>query len=465
MREPRALLAATTALALTACAHCGAGVEGPPTAEPDIDLEQAAWLATTPDGAVAAGSWRSFEDPLLLDLVDRAVRNSPTVESAALALQQAQIQLRGARVQAGPTGRVGGPDVSVSQSDQGDWNGQIFGSASASYLVDLWGENARAVERSELSVDDAEDQLISSRISIASGVVNTYIALRVLDAQIALNREQLAITERQLEVAEVRVRAGVSTRLAVNQFIVQLQTLRSQIESSETQRLEAENALAALLGVPPGGLRIEPRPFSPFPVQTLRPEAPITLLAGRPDLRRAERNLRRADISVADARAAFLPSLSIGAAASARGDLRALADGLSSGWSLIADLLTTLLDDRSRQRNLERQRLAARGAVLDYRTTVISALQDVETALNAQNENLRQAEILALQLAAQEDAARQTEAQYRAGALSADDLVREQERLLNLRQSEVNLWAASVRAKLQLLVSFGVDPNIETASL
>ena len=455
------LAAGVAALSLTACAQFGAGFEGPPTAVPDIGLDHSDWLAPAPDGAISAGGWRGFEDRLLLELVDRAVENSPNVESAALALQQAEIQLRGARVQAGPTGRVGGPNVTVSQPDEGDWSGRILANASARYVIDLWGENARAVERAELSVDDAEDRLITARISIASGVVNTYVQLRVLDAQIALNREQLAITERQLEVAEVRVRAGVRTRLAANQFIVQLQTLRSQIESNETQRLEAENALAALLGEPPGALRIEPTPFAPFPVQTLRPDAPVTLLTLRPDLRGAERSLRRADISIADARAAFLPSLSIGAAASTSGDLRDLADGLSSGWSLSADLLTTLLDDGSRQRNLERQRLAARGAVLDYRTTVISALRDVEAALNAQNENLRQAEILALQLSAQEDAARQTEAQFRAGALSADNLVREQERLLNLRQRQVSLWAASVRAKVQLLVSFGVDPLIE----
>ncbi|MEO1039860.1 MAG: TolC family protein [Pseudomonadota bacterium] len=437
----------------------GAGFEGAPVAVSDISLAQAEWIEPAPQDAVPAASWRWFDDPVLSDLLDRALEANLTVQSTRLALEQARIGLRGAEVRAGPTGGIGGPDVSLSQADEGDLSGRVSLGAFARYELDLWDVNARAVEQAGLSVADAEDALITARISLAGALVNTYVQLRVLDADIALTEEQLAITERLRDVAETRFEAGVTTSFELNQFVVLLQSLRSQIQAARTQRRATEQAIAALLGEPPGGVSIAPRAFTDFPVDTLRPDAPITLLAARPDLRRAERALRRADIAIADARAAFLPSVTLRAAADSGGDLRNLAAGLSSGWTLSASLLTALLDDGSRARTLESRRIEARRAVLSYRASVIAALQEVEAALANQNDNLRQAEILALQLSAQEEAARQSEVQYRAGALSADDLVRQQERLLALRGRQVGLWANEVRAKVQLLRSFGVDPG------
>ena len=142
------------------------------------------------------------------------------------------------------------------------------------------------------------------------------------------------------------------------------------------------------------------------------------------------------------------------------GDLGDLLAAPVNSWSVFADLANTLLDNGRRDRSLRAQLISAEQAVLLYHSVVLSALQDVEGALVEQNSNIRRTEIQTLQLAQQEDLARQTQAQFEAGVLSADDLIREQRTALNLREQEIRNWRAGLSVTIRLLRGLGIDPDL-----
>lgn len=417
------------------------------------------WSEAIPTSARPDVSWESFDDPVLQSLIARGLENNPGLQSTRLSLEAARTGIEDAEARRGVVGSISGPNVDLSERKSSDLSGFVSLSGAATYEIDLWGRLATNVAISELNVLSVEQGIRTARISLAGQIVQTYFDLRVDDAILELQSDQLALTQRQRDVAQVRYDAGVRTRLSVTQFDVEIQNLLSAIETTRARRQQSEQTLAILLGQSPQSFAIERRPLVLIDIPRVSPQTPVGVLAARPDIRIAEYSLARADLSVLQARRAFLPSIGIGVSGGLTSDLGDLLASPVSSWSIFADLTNTLFDNGRRDRSLRTQRITAEQSLLAYNGVVLSALQDVESALVEQNSNIRRIEIQTLQLSQQEDIARQTQAQFDAGVLSADDLIREQRTALNLREQEIRNWRAGLSATVRLLRGLGVDPS------
>jgi NodT family efflux transporter outer membrane factor (OMF) lipoprotein len=183
---------------------------------------------------------------------------------------------------------------------------------------------------------------------------------------------------------------------------------------------------------------------------------PSTLLERRPDIAGAERRMAAANARIGVAQAAYFPTLSLGASGGfASSSLPSLFSAPSRVWSLGADLAGTLLDFGARSANVEISRAVYDETVANYRETVLEAFQEVE-------DNLAMVRWLAEESIVQDDAtrlARESVAltlnQYKAGTVSALNVVVVQAAQLSEERSTVTLMGRRLAATVALIRALG----------
>ncbi len=423
------------------------------------ELEDGAFIDRFRFDDSATLAWDSFDDPVLTELIVEALQSNLLLERQRLSVEATRINLEAARTRLFPVLTLTGPNASVSRSRDASTVRTYGFSGVASYEVDLWREVGNDVERQMLAVTNSEDGLQSARISIAALVARRYFSIRQQDEAIRLQQEQLSILGEQRRLTEVNLRAGTITRQPLDQLDVRIETLRSDIERARIVRQSNAQVLAALLGKPLQQFSLSPVPFVETRIPRLDPAAPAELLRNRPDLRIAERAIRSANLSVENARTAWLPSLNASASASSSaGSLSDLLSGESLASNIGASLSTLLFDNGFRDRNIRQSEIIREQAILAYEDSIINALSEIENALNDQYENTLQIEIQERQAAAQARVTETTRILYQTGDATAFDLIREQQNLLQVQQRRVNNWRDGMFASISILQALGVDP-------
>jgi NodT family efflux transporter outer membrane factor (OMF) lipoprotein len=424
------------------------------------ELTPDAWDESAGAEASGALTWSDFEDPLLQSLISRALTDSPDAHSIILRLASSRLQLRetkaGSRLDYG----IDGPSVSLNKSRYSDTRSNWSLNGRASYEVDIWGRVADGVEIADLDFRVTEVDVRATRITLAAEITEAYFSLRGLDQQLALRRETLEITLKQRDFTAARHEAGFIAGIELDQQEVEVQRQHSAIQDMTARRSRQQQRLAVLMGVPPQNLLLDADDGA-FPrMPRMAPGTPADVLRNRPDIQIAELRLAGAYLGFDRARKAIFPTLRLsGNSGFASTSLSKLLTSAAFNWSVGADLVTTLLDNGARSRGVERVRLQAEQQIVDYRRTILRALEEVEGALVSQQNNIRQIEIQRLSVAAQERVARETAARYRAGSASARDLIREQRSLLSQREQEIQNWLSGMRATVQLLRAVGVQPD------
>lgn len=376
------------------------------------------------DQPVPAQWWRSFGNAELDRRVERALANSPNVDSAEAALRQAAEGIRGARGALLPA-----VDAGLGATRQ---NGLAAGQAGISpftvhhatarigYTLDLFGGVRRGIEAQSARADLAAARLLGTYLSLAVNVVTTSVREASLRAQIAATEEivevygeQLALVDRQYEIGAKSQADVLLARSERASATAQLPPLRKALAQTRTQLAVYLGELPGEAG--PGTIELDALRLP----QDLPVALPSTLVRVRPDIRIAEAELHRASAEVGIATANLFPNLTLtgsyGSQAARSGDL--FGSG-SEAWSLGLNLLQPVF----RGGSLRAQKRAAEAgldqAAADYRQTVLTAFQNVADSLQALELD---AESLAAQAAAVE-ATRASrglvEVQFREGATS-----------------------------------------------
>lgn len=418
MRMPgavRAVVAAALALGVAACT-VGPDYVGPDVAMPD------AWRAAGKVGSAPATPdelatwWHALGDPVLDDLVKRALREN-------LDLKTAGARIRAARAQRAIRAAAFLPQLSANAEYQharpfsensqfgsllGGFPGDLppdfptenlyQGEFDASWEIDLFGGIRRSVEAADASLAAAEDDAWAARVSIVAEVARTYVALRALERRVAIANENVASQRDSVRLTEDRFRTGIASELDVRQARSLLATTEADVPALESAREQTAHAIAVLLALPPDALHDELAPGAPIP-GAANPDAlavripiglPAELLRRRPDVRRAERELAAATARVGVATAELYPKLSltgfIGLQSISTGDLftggsRYFSAGPTVTWRVFeGGRLRAAIDVRDAETE---QSLYA------YEQTVLVALQDVADALVAYGKERR----------------------------------------------------------------------------
>lgn len=405
LARPLSLL--TLALWLAGCA-VGPDYEAPKPQLPGgyhlLDAQQA---SKTQPGAINSRWWQTFNDPQLNSLIDRAVEGNLTLQQAVLRIAGARQELAQARgglfpslngsakvtrQQLGLEGLLkanGATDQldseTASQLSSLEQPVTLYqGSFDASWELDLWGKVRRQVELADAQTQAAIEQRNDALVSLEAEVARAYLQLRGAQATVATLEQQIAVAQQSWELTQSQQRNGLAPLTDVENARAQLSSLQAQLPQYQSQARQAMNGLAVLLGKTPGALDNElyaPKAMPALP-QIVPVGIPATLARRRPDIRQAEATLHAQTANIGVSVAQLFPSLSLTGQLGVRNTDVSYLDNWSSHFYSVGPSLSIPIFQGGRLvSSVKLARAQQASAALDYRQTVLTALQDVENAL------------------------------------------------------------------------------------
>lgn len=448
----------TPLVAALMLAGCASVATTEPHALPEIPAgfktAQAAGTAAT----AQADWWKSFADPQLDALTERALRHNTSIQQAAARLAQARALLRSSNADRLPqlgasagAGRQGG-DVARAAGTAGTL---YSAGLNLSYEVDLMGRLARASDAAALDAQARESLLSGTRLLVQADVAQTYFALRALDAERVLMRETVAAYRDTLTLTEKRFAAGDIAELDVVRVRTEVAATQSQEIELDRRRAMLEHALALLAGELPSSLSVAEGAWSQ--VLPLVPAGvPSTVLARRPDVAAAQSSLKAAQARLGVAQTAWFPTLALTASAGgASPELSDLFKSSAASWGLNALLSLPLFDGGRREAGVQNAAAQLDGAAASYREQVLVAFKDVEDQLSALQLLDSQARVQTQAVASATRALQLSDSRYRNGLVSQLELLDARRSELALRRQALQVRAAQYQATIALIKALG----------
>jgi NodT family efflux transporter outer membrane factor (OMF) lipoprotein len=466
IRAPLLLL--TTAL-LSAC-----------SVGPDYRPKSAAQLGVPDSWSVTAAPapedltrwWRKFDDPVLGQLVEQAAAANLDVAQAIARLRQAREALVVSRSGLFPsvsgsggysrteTLKGGGttitlPDGTVTTTDGGGRSSFSLG-LDASYQLDLFGGVRRQVEANRAQYEAAGFDYATTLLSVESEVARNYVLARAFQAQLDNARASLAIQDDNLEIAGFRVQAGLVSSVDAEQARASRAQTAAGIPSIEQQYNAAVSRIGVLTGQAPGALKpmlAAPRPIPAGP-QAVGAGIPANVLRQRPDVRAAERNLAAATAQIGVAKAQLFPALNIsGSLDTNAGAIGGLFETITGG--LFAGISQAIFNGGRLNAQVRSSRAAADGAFAAYKSTVLTALEDIENALVALQAAQSREQQFLIAFDAANASAILARSQYRSGLTDFTTLNTQEAALISARNGLVQARSDKATALIALYTALG----------
>lgn len=421
-----------------------------------------------------AAWWHALHDEALDELVERAVRANPDLQIALDRLQQARtfetVVLGHAlpEIDAGAAaGRGTGSDLTRGRAPQtlvsadnssGLKHINTLAGFDAVWEIDVFGKARREIQAAHAGTQAAAALRNGVLTSVVADVVRSYIDLRGLQTQRAiLQQAQLALGE-SLRIVTIRYERGITNELDVTLATRELAALEAQIAPVEAQARAAQAALATLLGEYPESLAAEldkPGPIPEMPT-AVQPGTPLQVLRRRPDVLQAERELAAATARIGVATANLFPQLALSGAVGAQGqDFGTTPATNRHLWSFGAGAIWPLLDFGALDAEVAIADLDAHASLVNYRRTIIQAVQDVDTALSAYAAQEDRLARLGTGLVAAERAVALATARYDRGLTEYLDVVDAQRQLYDLQDQYVLTQMAAAEQFVKLFKGLG----------
>jgi NodT family efflux transporter outer membrane factor (OMF) lipoprotein len=338
--------------------------------------------------------WTLFKSPALNKLIEQAIKNNPSLQQAEAALKVAQETVYAQQGAYYPT-----VSANYSPSRQKEALGTVSSSAASgaslfnlhtaqlnvAYTADVFGNNRRQVEGLQAQADYQRFQREAAYVTLTSNVVNTAIQeaslraqINATNAMIAIEREQLDLYRRQLELGAIP-EANVVTQLA------QLAQTQAMLPPLHKQLAVQRDLLSALVGQLPSEALPEVFEFSMLQLpQTIPLSLPSQLVEQRPDVRSAEEQLHAASAEVGVAKSNMLPQFTLSAnGGSMATQVSQLFTSGTGFWSLVGGITQPIFDGGTLLHKKRAAEAAYDQAAAQYRSTVIGAFQNVADTLQA----------------------------------------------------------------------------------
>ena len=454
-----------TALALL----LGACSLAPPLKTPGIPTAEAykelgPWTQAQPADRLPRDSWWSLYDSAELDeLQKKLIAGNPTLAAALANYAQARALSDQARAGLFPTL---GLSAGVAR-DRDSLNRPLrlptapayydsnSLSGGVSYELDLWGQIRNEVAAGAANAAASAADLENARLSLIAQLVDDYIQLRSLDRDSAILDETVTAYARAQSLTQQRHDAGIAPGLDVSQAQTQLDAARSQAAQTLAQRALMEHAIAALLGVSASTFSIKPE-IVDIKLPQIPTGVPAALLQRRPDIAGAQRRMIAANANIGVARAAYFPSLTLGAQAGF--ESQAFSNWLSAPSAFLAigpNALLSVFDGGLRRAQVAQARAEFDASAANYRSIVVGAFQQVEDSLATLN-HYHDASV---EEKAAVDAAQRTlnfsMALYVKGATDYLTVVTSQTAVLQTQLEALNLDTLQLRASVDLIRALG----------
>ncbi|MBR5052754.1 MAG: TolC family protein [Bacteroidaceae bacterium] len=335
-----------------------------------------------PDDTLSLGAieWRQlFTDPLLQELIEKALQNNTDVRQAKLTVEQAQNDLKSAQLGWFPIISFE-PSGSLTRFNSATTRSYII-PLTATWQAGIFGQVTTKKRLAKAKRQQLDDYRQAVQTALAANIASTYYQLVMLDRQLQILQETQVVWEESLEAMRVLFEAGLYMSPAVYQMEASLASVKSGIVETQETIYTTEAALCLLLSEPPHSITRAQYGRFVMPEQ-LHVGLPIRLLSARPDVRQAERNMEIAFYERQQAKQAFYPDLTLsGTLGWSNGE------GAVNPSQFLANAVASIT-----------QRIFSQGQLrAQYKNATIEQekvrLQFVQTLLNAGNEVYQQLRI------------------------------------------------------------------------
>lgn len=379
---------ASTLVAAALAAGCAVG---PDYSRPDV-APPGTWRVDYPEAVGVANPrwWEQFEDPVLEQLIDEALRANRDLFAAAARVDQFLGQLSTVRSQYFPqvgysldasrnrVSRVGQPPLSAGADP---YYTLYQGALGADWQIDLFGRVRRQSEAARAQVYASEQGRRGVVLTVVTSVAASYIALRGLDRQLEISRATAQNYADTARIFKLRFEGGVVSEVERNQVESQYQQALAAIPQIEQQIAAQENLISVLLGRNPGPIP-RGKSIDELVAPGIPADLPSDLLERRPDILQAEQNLIAANAGIGAAKALYFPTLSLtgllGSVSTSLDDFLTNAATAGTAAAGLAGPIFTFGGIGGRVRSAE---ASQREALAGYQQVVLNAFRETNDAL------------------------------------------------------------------------------------
>jgi len=436
--------------ALLTLGGCAVGPDyvAPSTPPAEFISADAELLAQRP---FEAAWWEQFDDPVLDDLVERALADDLDIRIAAARIEESRALLQRTRRDQWPSSRYEAVyDESKAQqpvfmNERIEVESYRTGLQTA-WELDVFGRLRRGTEAAVAEAQAAEATLRDVQVLVAAEVASTYLDLRAAQKRLRVAEENLTNQRETLRLTQVRYELGRGSELDVASAEATLAATEAQIPGLVTAQQVAAHRLAVLVGLRPGELDVE-LAYREMPprVTTLAIGAPEDLLRRRPDVRAAERRLAAATARIGVEKADLFPRVSLsGFLGFVTGDSSELGESSSRAWSATPVLSWSAFDLSAARAQVRGAEARTEAALAEYEQVVLRALEETENAFVSYAQQRQRLAAVIEQAEASRRAAELARIRYREGALDflrlldAERTVLEAEDAVAVAEAELN---------------------------
>ena len=379
------------AVVVAAAALLAACARPPDVLRPDPDFEiPAAWTADDAESSedlLPRDWWVELGDTELAAIVEEALASNYDLQAAVARLDQA---LAISRIEGADRYPRLGANLDFSRRKQifigfpvegGTTSSQWGASLDVSWELDLWGRLRARKSAALAQIEGARADALGARLSIAAQTAKAWFATIEARDLLALAAETARSYATSADQVRARYERGVRSSLDLRLALSERAGANALVEARSNQLDSAKRQLETLVGRYPAGALVG-RGELPELASEVPAGLPVEILARRPDIALAERNLAAAGARVREARAALFPRLSLigsrGRVGEKIGDLLEPDLGI---WSFAANLTQPLFEGGRLRGNLELEDARRRETLAAYFKEVLDAYREVESLL------------------------------------------------------------------------------------
>lgn len=411
--------------------------------------------------------WKEFNDPLLDSLVRQAVSRNFDLLAAADRIRMAQANYIIEQGSFYPSVglNLGWTDTRSSERTTkqvipGMENTEKYFSAglSTSWEIDVFGSIRERVRSQRELYKVSQEEYNGVLVSLRAQVASVYAALRTLQQQYRVARQNLASQAEILRITEVRYNVGLASQLDVAQAKSVYYDTKASIPDIETSIARNINSMAVLIGVYPSDIRSMLTPVRPLPdyVRLVQVGIPANLLRQRPDIRSAERTVAADAASLGATKADYLPKFylkgSIGFAARRLDDLF---NHRSFTYEIAPSMNWTLFQGRELVQANKLAQAQLDESIRQYNQTVLTAVQEVDIAMTTYANTLRQIMELREVVYQGKETLRLSLDLYKRGLSTFQSVLDAQRSLLSYENALVSAEGSALSSLIQLYRALG----------
>lgn len=263
--------------------------------------------------------WNKFEDPLLTEYLLIAYRHNHDLKIASLKVQQGQQIVKQSLSQELPSIQFSGNFARTFRSSDTYFGDMFIPNYNQSnfllpltmnYELDLWGQNHLRTKSTKQKLEMLKQDERATYIGLTSALAANYYNLVKLNKLIEVQKELIDTQKTVLTMTEKKYKSGLCPITELIDEQKRLKYFEEDLNSLEEKQDVVKNQLSVYLAQKNSD-NIQTIAYEDIKLIETPANIKSELIQNRPDMLKAEQNLKRVGIDVKVARRNFLPKIII----------------------------------------------------------------------------------------------------------------------------------------------------------